>query len=436
MVDRYTRPEMGVLWTPEMRFEKMKDVELAVAVAQSDLGIIPKKAALNILKKAVVKPKRILQIEKKTKHDVIAFVSQLAEEVGDDGKYIHFGLTSSDVLDTAMSLLIKESENVLTKQFKEIDKIWKTLIRRNAKKLCPGRTHGMHGEPTSFGYKMCGYHAEFRRNVKRIKSAFAENKICKLSGAVGTYNSLPPKLEKKVAKKLGLSQETVATQVVPRDRHASLINAFAVYASGMERLAVELRHLQRTEVAEAFEGFSKGQKGSSAMPHKKNPITAENITGLSRMMRAYAQTSLENIALWHERDISHSSTERVFFADAFILLHYMNFRAIGLLENLQVDHKQMLKNIDISNGALFSSQLLLVLVKAGLSREEAYSKVQSLSHNLKAGQHLKDACSEDQEVLDLIKVSELNDIFSGKELKIKIDSLVRQYLTNSTKERL
>lgn len=427
---------MGALWTPEMRFEKMKEVEVAVALCQAQMGIIPKSAAKNIEKKSVVKPKRILSIEKKTKHDVIAFVSQLAEEVGPDGKYIHFGLTSSDVLDTALSLLIKESEALLNDQFKSLDKSWKSLIRKNSKSLCPGRTHGMHGEPTSFGFKMCGYHAEFRRNIKRIKSAFSENKICKLSGAVGTYNSLPQSLESKVAKKLGLSSETIATQVVPRDRHASLLNAFAVYAAGMERLAVELRHLQRTEVSEVFEGFSKGQKGSSAMPHKKNPITAENVTGLSRMMRAYAQTGIENIVLWHERDISHSSTERVFFADAFILLHYMNYRMQGLLDNLQVDKKQMAKNLEVSKGSLFSSQVLLALVNKGLSREDAYKRVQYLSHNLREDSNLLEACLDSEDVGGLVGTKKLKDIFSGVDLKKKLEKQVASYLTSLSKERI
>ncbi|MEC9283009.1 MAG: adenylosuccinate lyase [Bdellovibrionota bacterium] len=436
MIARYTRPEMGKIWELESRFNQMMRVECAVASSQAELKIIPQKAALKINQKAKVDVDRILEIEKETKHDVIAFVSQLAEKVGPDGRYIHYGMTSSDVLDTALSLMITESENLLKEQFKQIDQLFKQKIRTNKSKLCAGRTHGMHGEPTSFGYKLCGYHAEFRRNVSRVKEAFSENKICKLSGAVGTYSNQPQQLEKKVAKKLSLKAETVATQVVPRDRHATLLNAFAVYASGMERLAVELRHLQRTEGSEVFEGFSKGQKGSSAMPHKKNPITAENVTGLARMMRAYAGTGLENISLWHERDISHSSTERVFFADSFILLHYMNYRIIGLLNSLVVDEVRMKKNMDVSGGVLFSSSLLLMLVKTGLSREEAYKIVQSLSHSLKPGEHLKQACLESSEVNFRLSSKDIGDLFAGKQLKKKLETLVQNYLKSLSKQRL
>lgn len=428
MIARYTKPEMGKIWTSENRFEMMKLVELAVAQAQAKMGIIPEKAAKNIVKKAKVNVPRIEEIEKETRHDVIAFVSQLAESVGSDGKFIHYGLTSSDVLDTALSLSIKESEKLLMKQWKDIDKTWKSLIRKNAKNLCAGRTHGMHGEPTSFGFKLCGFHAEYRRNIERIRSAFSENLICKLSGAVGTYNSLPQTMEKKVAKSLGLKSETIATQVVPRDRHSVLLNSFAVYASGIERFAVELRHLQRTEVSEVFEGFSKGQKGSSAMPHKKNPITAENLTGLARMLRAYAQTGLENISLWHERDLSHSSTERVFFADAFVLIHYMNFRLLNLLEGLQVDKKRMLKNLELSQGSVYSSQILLALVQKGMSREEAYKKVQSLSHSMQAGETLKEKCLEDTDIVKLMGKDKIQSVFTGKALQEKLSKQIDSYL--------
>lgn len=436
MIERYTKPEMGRLWTTEARFEKMKEVELAVAHVQGQMGIIPKKAAADIKKNAKVKVKRILKIEEKTKHDVIAFVSQLAEEVGDNGRYIHFGLTSSDVLDTALSLQMKESFLVLHKQWKDLDQVFKSLIRKNANALCAGRTHGMQGEPTSFGYKLCGFHAEFRRNVKRLKLAFQDNFICKLSGAVGTYNSQPITMEKKVAKALGLSPETIATQVVPRDRHSNLLYAFASYAAGMERLCIELRHLQRTEVGEVFEGFSKGQKGSSAMPHKKNPITAENVTGLSRMTRAYVQTGLENISLWHERDLSHSSTERVFFADAFVLHHYMNFRIKNLLENLVVDKVRMRKNLDLSQGKVYSSQLLLALVKKSWKREKAYELVQSLSLKLSPKQNLLEACLLEPALLESLSVKELDQIFSGKILSETLKSLVKKYLESLSKERI
>ncbi len=414
MIDRYTRPEMGSLWELENKFAKMLEVEIAVAEVQSEMGLIPKEAAPAIRKRGRFNVARIAEIELETKHDVIAFVSNVAENVGAYGRYIHFGMTSSDVLDTAMSLQVREAGAVLLNGVEGLEKSLAQLIKKEAHTLCAGRTHGMYAEPTTFGFKMAGFLAELQRNKKRLELALDEMMICKLSGAVGTYSSQSPKVEAAVAKKLKLKTEVIATQVIPRDRHANLMMTLALLGSGMERLAIELRHLQRSEVGEVVEGFQKGQKGSSAMPHKKNPITAENITGLSRLLRSYAFASMENVALWHERDISHSSVERVAFPDAFILADYALYRMTQLLNGLTVNKERMLENIDRAQGTLFSSHVLLALVDKGLTREEAYKIVQKHSHALSPGEHLRESLMKDPETHKLLKSKELNEIFSGK----------------------
>ena len=428
MIARYTRNEMGQLWTPEKRFEKMLAVEIAVAKAQSAKGIIPKGAAVAIEKKGHFSVSRILQIEKKTKHDVIAFVSCVAENVGPMGRYIHYGMTSSDVLDTALSLQIREASNVLFESIKRLKKSLKTQVRRHKQTLCSGRTHGMHAEPTSLGMKFASLLAELVRNEERLKKASEQTSICKLSGAVGTYSTQSSQIEKSVARQLKLKTETIATQVIPRDRHAELLNALAMIGGGLERLAVELRHLQRTEVYEVLEGFSKGQKGSSAMPHKKNPISSENITGCARLLRSYAQAAMENIALWHERDISHSSVERVVFPDAFILCDYAVDRMAGVVANLQVNKKRMLENMDQSQGQLFSSHVLLELVKTGLSREEAYALVQKVSHSLEEGEHLHEKLLSTAETADRLDGKALKEIFQGQRHKKAISAVVDRFL--------
>lgn len=417
MIDRYTRPEMGMIWELDQRFGKMLEVEIALAEVQAQLGIIPRAAAKAIASRGRFSTKRIAEIEKQTKHDVIAFVSNVAENVGPHGKYIHFGLTSSDVLDTAFSLQVREAGEVLKKSLGALEKALLQVAKRHEETLCAGRTHGMFAEPTTFGFKMMGYLAEFRRNQKRVGQALDQMMICKLSGAVGTYSSMGSEVEAKVAKKLGLKPETVATQVIPRDRHAEMILSLAMTMAGLERLALELRHLQRSEVAEVTEGFSRGQKGSSAMPHKKNPISAENITGLARLLKGYALTALENIPLWHERDISHSSAERVIFPDAFIVTDYAVSRMATLIEGLEVHKERMLENIESSQGQLFSSHVLLALVAKGLSREAAYAHVQRLSHTLEKGEHLRGKLLADPELAPLLNERELEEIFSGKKHK-------------------
>lgn len=428
MIERYTRPEMGLLWDPDQRFAKMMEVEIAVAQVQAQMGIIPKAAAKSISQKSRFNSKRIAQIEKQTKHDVIAFVSNLAENVGPHGKYIHYGLTSSDVLDTAFSLQVREAGDVLLKSINDLEKSLKVLANRYAETLCAGRTHGMFAEPTTFGFKMAGFAAELARNKQRVQAALQGMMICKLSGAVGTYSSQPAKVELAVAKKLKLRPETVATQVVPRDRHAEMLLSLAMLGTGLERLAVELRHLQRSDVAEVTEGFTKGQKGSSAMPHKKNPISAENISGLARLLRGYAVAGLENVALWHERDISHSSVERVVFPDAFIVADYALNRMTVLIDGLDVNKKRMLDNIESSQGQIFSSHALLALIQKGLSREEAYALVQRLCHSLGYGEHLKDKLMIDDQVRALLKPKEIEEIFTGKKHKKAIKDIIKRVM--------
>ena len=420
MIERYTRKKMREVWLLENRFECMRQVEVAVAQAQAELDIIPAKAAADITKKAKFSVERILEIEKTTKHDVIAFVSSMAENVGKNGRYIHYGLTSSDVLDTALSLQIRQAAGVLNESLDRLQNSFEKQMEKHKSTLCSGRTHGMHAEPTSFGLKLASHLAELQRHRHRFERAMEQMSIGKLSGAVGTYSMQSEKVEKKVCQKLKLQAETIATQVIPRDRHAEVISALAMLGAGLERLAVELRHLQRTEVAEVFEGFSKGQKGSSAMPHKKNPISSENITGVARLLRSYQQAAMEDIALWHERDISHSSVERVIFPDAFILCDYAADRMAGVVANLQVDEDRMFENMQISQGQLFSSHVLLSLVKQGLSREEAYKHVQRVSHSLKNGEYLKDKLLKDKTVGDLLTKKELEEIFSGQRHKKQI----------------
>ena len=424
MIQRYTRMEMGQLWSEEARFDCLKDVELAVASAQADLGIIPKEAALAINEKAKFKIERILEIEKETKHDIIAFVSNMAENIGPEGRYLHYGMTSSDALDTALSVQIKKAAPVLLLAIDTLLEALKKQSLEHAETLCSGRTHGMHAEPTSFGLKLAGFYAEFARHKKRINTALDGMAIGKLSGAVGTYSFLKPEVEQKVCDYLGLRAETVATQVIPRDRHAELFSAIALVGGALERLAIEFRHLQRNEVGEAYEGFSKGQKGSSAMPHKKNPISSENVTGCARLLRSYCLSAMENMALWHERDISHSSVERVIFPDAFILCDYALHRMAGVVSNLEVNKERMLANMDLSQGQLFSSHLLLHMVDQGLSREDAYKKTQSASHDLKPGEHLRDVLLKNADTKEFFDQKVVDEIFSGKRHLSSVKSVI------------
>ncbi len=372
---------MGRVWSIESRFVQMLNVEKAVAFVQGSKKIIPQKAAQAIQSKACFSVQAIQKKEEKTRHDVSAFVQNVSSFVGKPwGAYVHYSLTSSDVLDTALSLQIKEGALLIQKELSSLKKVLKSLIQRHKSTLCVGRTHGMHAEPTTFGFKLLSFFSELVRAEDSFKQAVSEGALGVISGPVGNYLSSSIEVERAVCRRLGLAPEAASTQVLPRDRHARIIFSLSLILTCLERLAVELRHLQRTEVSEVFEGFSKNQQGSSSMPHKKNPISAENVTGLSRLLRSYLQASLENIVLWHERDISHSSVERVIFPDSFILCDYALFRMTQLLKNLKVDAKRMQDNLLSSGGEVFSSQILLALIQKGVDRQEAYSWIQESAH--------------------------------------------------------
>lgn len=429
MIARYTREAMGRIWQVENRFAKMLEVEVSVAEVQAQHGLIPMAAADEIRQRGSFSVDRIAEIEKTTRHDVIAFVSNVAENVGSMGRFVHFGLTSSDVLDTAMSLQVREAGDLLIQEVDVLIATLKDQAKKYSATICAGRTHGMHAEPTTFGMKLSGFWAEMIRHRERLAKSLKQMEIVKLSGAVGTYatgGSFSFAVEEGVGQKLGLTPETVATQVIPRDRHAELIWSLSMIGAGIERLAVELRHLQRTEVGEVVEGFAKGQKGSSAMPHKKNPISAENLTGCARLLRSYAHAAMEDIALWHERDISHSSVERVIFPDAFILCDYAVHRATDMIRNIQVDENRMINNMNLSRGQLFSSLVLLALVEKGMSREEAYAKVQGLSHQLTMTSTLQGELKNDEVVKKLLSNEEIDAIFAGHAVQATIHEALKK----------
>lgn len=380
MIDRYTRQEMGRIWTLENRYQAWLDVEVAVCRAWSDMGRIPAEAVENITAKASIDVDRILAIEEVTRHDVIAFLTSLEEKVGAEAaRYIHLGCTSSDIVDTANALLLVQSGHLILKDIRGLLAAIESLANRHKGVLCMGRTHGIHAEPTSFGLKMAGFYAEFERHLARVEAGVESIRVGKISGAVGTYAFLSPELEQRALGYLGLEVDPHSTQIIQRDRYAHFFTSLAVLAGGVERLCVELRHLQRTEVLEVEEGFAKGQKGSSAMPHKKNPISAENMSGLSRLLRTNALASLENQALWHERDISHSSVERVIMPDSTILADYVLTRLTKLLEGLVVKPERMRENMERSYGLYFSQRVLTALIATGLPRQQAYEAVQRLA---------------------------------------------------------
>ena len=376
MIERYSRKEIKSIWEDKNRYSIWLQIELAAAEAMEKMNMIPKGVSKKVRTKAKINVKRILQIEEKVKHDVIAFLTSITEKVGKDARYLHKGLTSSDVLDTCFNLQLKQSGKIL---LKDIDQLLASIKRQAIKHkytLCIGRSHGIHAEPTTFGLKLLTFHQEFLRNKRRLLNSIKEISTCSISGAVGTFANVDPRVESYVAKKLKLDVEPISTQIIPRDRHAQFFSTLGIIASSIERFAIEIRHLQRTEVLEVEEYFGKKQKGSSAMPHKKNPILSENLTGLARLIRSSVIPALENVALWHERDISHSAVERNIGPDSTITLDFALVRLSNVIKNLNIYPKKMLKNLNITNGIFFSQRVLLELTAVGFSRELAYKLVQ------------------------------------------------------------
>jgi adenylosuccinate lyase len=379
VIARYTRPELGSIWTDEARMDAWRRVEVAACEELPRLlgqGRGPTAAELDAIRAATFTVQAVEERERSTDHDVAAFVDVLAASAGEAGRWVHYGLTSSDVLDTALALQLRRAGAVIVPGAQALVAALARRARQHVQTLCVGRTHGVHAEPTTFGVKLAGFTFEAHRNAQRLERAFAQTAVGAISGAVGTYAATSPEFERRVLARLDLAHEPVSTQVVARDRHAELLQAIALAGAGLERLATEIRHLQRTEVREAQEPFRSGQKGSSAMPHKRNPIRSEQLTGLARVLRANAQAALEDVALWHERDISHSSVERVILPDSTILIDYLQQRAIALVEGLKVDEERMRANLELTHGALFSQRVLLALVDGGMSRDDAYFGVQ------------------------------------------------------------
>jgi adenylosuccinate lyase len=376
MIPRYTRPEMAAIWTAENRLRIWFDIEAFACDALAELGVIPAEAAKNIRKKGKWEIARIDEIEKTTRHDVLAFLTNLTEHIGPDARFVHQGMTSSDVLDTAFAVQLTQAADLLIKGLDGVLKALRKRVEENIDVVAIGRSHGIHAEPTSFGLKLASHYAAFARAKKRLEIARADIATCAISGPVGTFATVDPKVEKYVAQKLGLSVEPISTQIIPRDRHAMFFATLGVIASSVENFALEMRHLQRSEVREAEEPFAKGQKGSSAMPHKRNPVLAENLTGLARIVRAAVTPALENVALWHERDISHSSVERVFAPDSTIALDFSLTRMKELIDGMTVYHERIAENLNALGGLHFSQRVLLALTQAGVAREDAYRLVQ------------------------------------------------------------
>ena len=379
MIERYSRKEIKQIWEDYNKYSIWLDIELAAAEAMEKFKIIPKGVSKKVKKKAKIDVKRILEIENKVKHDVIAFLTSITEKVGNEARYLHKGMTSSDVLDTCFNLQLKQSGEILLKDLNQLLISIKRQALKHKYTLCIGRSHGIHAEPLTFGLKMLSFYQEFFRNKKRLETSIKEISTCAISGAVGTFANVDPKIESYVAKKLKLNVEPISTQIIPRDRHAQFFSTLGLIASSIERLAIEIRHLQRTEVLEVEEFFDKKQKGSSAMPHKKNPILSENLTGLSRLIRSHVAPAFENVALWHERDISHSAVERNIGPDSTVTLDFALVRLNNLIKNLNIYPKKMRKNLEITQGLFFSQRVLLELTNSGFTREQAYSMVQKIA---------------------------------------------------------
>ena len=376
MIDRYSRKELKKIWEEKNKYQIWLDIEITAAQAMEKLKIIPKGVSSKVKNKAKINVDRIHKIENKIHHDVIAFLTSITEKVGPEGRYLHKGMTSSDVLDTCFNIQLVQAGKIIIKDIDELLKVLKNKSLKYKKTICIGRSHGIHAEPTTFGLKLASFYEEFKRNKKRLQNAIHEVSTCAISGAVGTFANIDPKVESYVAKKLNLRPEPISTQIIPRDRHAYYFSTLGIIAGSVERVATEIRNLQKTELQEVEEFFDKKQKGSSAMPHKRNPILSENLTGLARMVRSYVLPALENISLWHERDISHSSVERNIGPDSTITLDFALNRLKNILKNINIYPKRMLKNLNITKGLIFSQRVMIELTKYGFSREKAYTLVQ------------------------------------------------------------
>ncbi|MEY3385674.1 MAG: Adenylosuccinate lyase [Bacteroidota bacterium] len=427
MIERYTRPDMGAIWSDENKYRIWLEIEILACEAQAELGVIPKDAVAEIRAKASFDVARILEIEQTTKHDVIAFTTNVAEYVGPSSRFIHLGMTSSDVLDTCLAVQLKQAGVLILEDLKNLQQILRRRAIEFKNTVCIGRSHGIHAEPTTFGLKLALWHEECRRSITRMEHALSTISVGMISGAVGTFEHLSPKVEEYVCERLGLQPAPVSTQVIQRDRHAEYMTALALVGAFLEKIATEVRHLQRTEVLEAEEYFSPGQKGSSAMPHKRNPIVSERICGLARLLRSNAMAALENNALWHERDISHSSVERVICPDSTITLDYMLHLATDLVDRLVVYPDNMQRNLELTSGLPYSQSVMLALVRSGITREDAYRMVQrNAMRTWQTRLPLRQTLSEDDELMQLITATELDEIFDAGRMLKNIDTIFRR----------
>lgn len=429
MIERYSLPEMKEIWSEENKFKKWLEVELAVCEAWARLGKIPMDAFERIKSRASFSVDRIKEIEKVTKHDMVAFTTSVAEFIGEDSRYFHMGLTSYDVVDTTLSILIRDSLKLVIEKAERLKEILKEKAIEWKDIPAIGRTHGVHAEPITFGFKFLIYYEEMRRDIERLRKAKENIEIGRISGSVGTYIHLEMEVEKIACEKLGLRPESVSNQVIQRDRHAEVLSALSITASTLEKIATEIRHLQRTEVLEAEEFFSEGQKGSSSMPHKRNPVRTERVCGLARLIRSYLISSLENINLWHERDISHSSVERIVFPQSFLLLDFMLQEMIEVVSTLIIYPERMMENIERSYGLIFSQRLLHALMEKGLSREEAYAMVQRNSMKAwKERRQFKEVIKEDKDIMEILKDGEIDKLFEIKFFLRHIDEIYKRVL--------
>src|SRR5512143_1350904 len=427
MIERYTRPDMGAVWTDENRFQKWLDVEIAVCEVHADMGTIPRDAVDKIKHTAKFSVERINEIERLTRHDVIAFTTALAENIGPESRFVHYGLTSSDVVDTANALLMRDAATILLEDLDRLRRVLKRRAIEHKHTAMMGRTHGVHAEPTTFGLLLALYYSDNQRNIERLTRAREVISYGKISGAVGTFAHLDPEVEERVCAKLGLKPAPISTQIIQRDRHAELLATLAIIASSMEKIALQVRHLQRTEVREVEEPFSAGQKGSSAMPHKRNPVTSEQICGLARVVRSNSQAAFENIALWHERDISHSSVERVILADSAILTDYLLAKTEWLIDGLAVYPERMRANLESLGGVTASGQLLLELTRKGVSREDAYAIVQPLAMQVwDEGANFRELVLNDNRITEALSRDELDELFDLDKQLRNVDKIFKR----------